>query len=90
MIGSHKGLLGWWNQGVYEGCVVLRLWGRRELYKGLWWRKLKERDHMEDERLRRGLGDNIVTEVREIGREDVDGINVAQDVDSRQGRGGGL
>lgn len=69
---------------------MLRVWGRRELHTGLWWGKLKERDHMEDLRLRRGLGDNIVTDVREIGWEDVDGINVAQDGDSRQGTGVGL
>jgi len=68
------------SRGI-KGCVVLRVWGRRELHTGLWWGKLKERDHMEDVRLRRGLGDNIVTDVREIGREDVNGINVAQDGD---------
>jgi hypothetical protein len=42
---------------------------------------------MEDVRLRLGLGDNIVTDVRGIGWDIVDGINVAQDGDHRQGTG---
>jgi hypothetical protein len=69
---------------------VLRVWGRRELHAGLWWGKLKEKDHMEDVRLRRGLGDNIVKDVREIGWEDMEGINMAQEGDGRLGTGVGL
>jgi hypothetical protein len=38
---------------------------------------MKDRDHMEDVCVRRGLGDNIVTDVREAGWEDMNGINVA-------------
>ena len=68
-------------------CVVLCVWGRRELHTGLWWGKLKERYHMEDLRLRRGFGDNIVTDVGEIGWDNVDWIYVAQDGDRGQGTG---
>lgn len=69
---------------------MVREWGTRQMHTGLWWGKLNDGGHMEDVCFRRGLGDNIVTDVREIGWEDVDGINVAQDGDRREGTGVGL
>ena len=73
--------LGYYSTLLFILTVILWSNGKTKAPTGFRWGKLKERDHMEDVRLRRGLGDNIVTDVREIGREDVNGINVAQDGD---------
>jgi hypothetical protein len=60
-------------------CVVLNVWGRREMHTEFWWGKLKERDYTEDVRRRRGRGGNIMSGIKEMGWEGVNWINVAKD-----------
>jgi len=44
--------------------------GRAEVYTGFWWGNLKERDHLED-------FDKIKMDLREVGCEGMDWINIA-------------
>jgi hypothetical protein len=53
--------------------------GRRGIHIGYWWGSQKERDHWED--LRRRWVDNIKIDLREIGWDGMDCIDLAQDRD---------
>jgi hypothetical protein len=48
--------------------------GRRGMHIGYWWESQKERDHYEDQ-------DNIKNDLREIGWDGMDWIDLAQDRD---------
>jgi hypothetical protein len=56
----------------WEGYVA-RMW-RRGMRIGHWFGSQKERDHWEDQ----DIGDNIKTDLREVGWDGVDWIDVAQ------------
>ena len=48
------------------------MWGRVEVYTGLWWGNLKERDHLEDP----GVDGRM--DLQEVGCEVIDWIDLAQ------------
>jgi hypothetical protein len=50
-------------------------WGRRGMHIGYWWESQKERDHWEDQDV------DIKMDLREIGWNGVDWIDMAQDRD---------
>jgi len=51
--------------------------GRGEVYTGVWWRNLKERDHLG--RPRRRWEDNIKMDLQEVECEGMDWMELAQD-----------
>jgi hypothetical protein len=55
-------------------------WGRRGMHVGYWWGSQKERDRPLGRRRRRWVHNNKM-DLREIGWNDVDWINLAQDRD---------
>ena len=56
---------------------MLHICGWRELHTGLWWENLEEGDHLEDLDLR--WEDNIERNLKQIGWECMEWINLAQD-----------
>jgi len=56
--------------------------GRGEVYTGFWWGNLKERDHLEDSRLR--WEDNIKMDLQEVEFWGMDWIDLAEDRDRWQ------
>jgi len=55
------------------------MYGEVEVYTGLWWGDLKERDHLED--LRHRWVNNIMMDLLEVGCGSMDWIELAQDRD---------
>ena len=55
------------------------MYGEVDVYTGLWWGNLKERDHLED--LRRRWEDNIMMALQEVVCGSTDWIELAQDRD---------
>jgi hypothetical protein len=53
--------------------------GEGKVYTGFWWGNLRERDHLEDPRLR--WEDNIKMDLQEVELWGVDWISLAQDRD---------
>ena len=60
----------------WAGHVV---WGRGEVYTGIWWGKLRERDHLGDPSVRWEY--NIKMNLKEVGRGVMDGFELAEDTD---------
>jgi hypothetical protein len=52
---------------------------REEVYSGVWWANLRERDQLDDP----GIGGRIIKlDLQEVGSGDMDWINLAQDRNS--------